>query len=98
MTKQKAIKINCFECAGDSNKEVTLCTAFDCPLWEYRTGNHITSRIYKERMATALKNYGKELLAEDMDRFRASLGSPSSKTRSYAKKSAGEGRGKGARP
>jgi len=60
MNRSKAIKRKCLECSG-KNKEVTLCHIFDCPLWEYRTGNHISSKAYKRRMKKALKNYQKEL-------------------------------------
>ena len=60
MTRAKAIKKKCLECGG-SNKEVTLCHIFDCTLWEYRTGGHISSEAYKRRMTTARKNYKSEL-------------------------------------
>jgi hypothetical protein len=59
--KLKCIREFCFECAGDSSKEVTLCTAVGCQLWEYRTGNHTSSSVYKGRMATANKNYPEEV-------------------------------------
>lgn len=60
-TKAKAIKEFCFECSGDSAKEVTLCVCPGCPLWPYRTGNHLTSTVYKKRMATAAVNYAEEV-------------------------------------
>lgn len=61
MTKQEAIKKHCFQCAGDSNKEVTLCHLFDCPLWPFRTGQGVYSSAYKARMDAAFKNYEAEL-------------------------------------
>jgi len=88
MTKAKAIKSFCFECAGDSNKEVTLCTVFDCPLWEYRTGQSTKSSVYRRRMDTALKNYADEvagMMADGLEIGRFSKVS-SSKSRSVARK------------
>ena len=61
MTKSKAIKIHCFDCAGESNKDVTLCPVFDCPLWPFRTGQGPTSNGYKSRMMTAKTNYAEDL-------------------------------------
>lgn len=57
MTKQDAIRLHCLECAGDSRKDVSLCHLFDCPLWPWRTGSHITSRTCIERVSKALENY-----------------------------------------
>jgi len=57
MTKQKAIAKYCKECSGGSSKEVTLCSIFDCPLWEYRCGYHISSNRYKPRIRRAFKQY-----------------------------------------
>jgi len=53
MTKQRAIYLNCLDCAGGSPKEVTLCVLFDCPLWEYRSGYHISSGRYRKRIQKA---------------------------------------------
>jgi hypothetical protein len=53
MTRAKAIQAYCFECAGDSHKEVTLCVLKDCPLYPYRFGNSPKSKGYKERMKLA---------------------------------------------
>jgi uncharacterized protein YcaQ len=61
ISKSKAIKTYCFECAGDSTHDVTLCPVTDCPLWEYRTGQHISSNVYKKRMETTIKNYPDEI-------------------------------------
>jgi len=61
LSKSRAIAQFCLGCAGDSAKEVTLCHSFDCPLWEWRTGGHVSNAGYKRRMATALKNHSDEL-------------------------------------
>jgi hypothetical protein len=62
MTKQRAISVFCKECAGDSFKEVTLCHLFDCPLWPWRTGLHISSKGYAERIAAGLSKYPEEVV------------------------------------
>lgn len=31
-----AIKAKCLECVGWMRKEITECSAIDCPLWAYR--------------------------------------------------------------
>lgn len=54
MTRAKAIKKYCFDCAGDSSKEVVLCELTGCPLWPYRLGNSPDSKAYQKR----LQNYG----------------------------------------
>jgi hypothetical protein len=66
MTKARAIKVHCFDCAGETSKEVTLCVVFDCPLWPYRTGSSSKSNTYRKRMETAIVNY-----AEDLKRMAA---------------------------
>lgn len=55
MTKSKAIKAHCRDCAGGSPLEVTLCGITDCPLWEHRLGCSPKSRVYQERVSKALK-------------------------------------------
>jgi hypothetical protein len=60
MTKQRAIYLHCLECAGGSAKEVTLCHLFDCPLWPYRTGQHVSTSGYKARIDNAFRNYPEE--------------------------------------
>jgi hypothetical protein len=60
MTRAKAIKQNCFECSGDSHKEVTLCCVPGCPLYPYRFGNSAASGAYKTRMRLAKKRYPEE--------------------------------------
>jgi hypothetical protein len=68
MTRAKAIQAYCYECAGDSAKEVTLCVLPDCPLYPYRFGNSPDSKAYKERMKLA-----KERWPEDWDSAKAIL-------------------------
>lgn len=51
MTRAKAIQKHCFDCAGGSAKEVTMCELTDCPLWPYRTGQSLESKVYLRRMA-----------------------------------------------
>jgi hypothetical protein len=99
MTKAKAIKEFCYGCAGDSPKEVTLCHIFDCTLWEYRTGSHVSSTSYQRRIEAAFKNYKKEfneLAREGVDLaiFRApcAAGSCSARKRGSAR---GKGKGRG---
>ena len=61
MTKGRAIKLYCRDCAGETSKEVTLCVVFDCPLWPYRTGSGPKSNTYRKRMETAIVNYAEDL-------------------------------------
>ncbi|GAG55496.1 unnamed protein product [marine sediment metagenome] len=56
LTKQKAIAKYCKECSGNA-KEVTLCNVFDCPLWQYRCGYHMSSQSYKPRIQNAFRKY-----------------------------------------
>ena len=57
----KAIKKFCFQCCGDSNKEVDLCTAnkteTGCPLYEFRKGHNpqLKGKRGKGRSAEAMK-------------------------------------------
>lgn len=60
MTKSQAIKKKCAECSGHSPKEVTLCHIVDCPIWEFRFGYSMRDRRFRERMASAKKNYPEE--------------------------------------
>ena len=59
MTRGRAIKQNCFECAG-SNKEVTLCSVQGCPLYPYRFGSSPASVAYKTRMKLSKKHCPEE--------------------------------------
>jgi len=36
--RSKAIRAKCIDCCGGQPGEVRLCTAFKCPLWEWRFG------------------------------------------------------------
>lgn len=87
MTKTKAIKLHCFDCACESNKEVTLCPVFDCPLWPFRTGNAAGSIAYKNRVQIALSNHGSEIEAAHRQFLSDSCGNSSKKRASVAKKS-----------
>lgn len=60
MNRARAIREYCFECSGDSPKEVTLCNIFDCPLWQYRFGYSMRDKRFKRRMEAAKKNYKKD--------------------------------------
>ena len=66
MNRTKAIKINCLDCAGETAKEVLLCSVFDCPLWPFRLGPDSGTTAYRRRMEVALTNYAKDV--SEMDR------------------------------
>jgi len=38
MTPIQAIRARCLDCSAFQPKEVRLCPAKDCPLWQYRMG------------------------------------------------------------
>lgn len=61
LTKQEAIAKHCKECSGNSTMEVTLCHIFDCTLWEYRCGYHMSSNSYKPRIQGAFRRYKSEV-------------------------------------
>jgi hypothetical protein len=42
LTPIKAIRFKCLDCMCGSSREVELCTAQDCPLFEYRFGRRPT--------------------------------------------------------
>ena len=74
MTRARAIKTYCLDCSG-SNKEVSLCHLFDCPLFPYRFGNSPKSRAYKERTRVTLLRYKAEIeeltkMGIDIQKFR----------------------------
>ena len=60
MTRADAIRKFCFECAGDSHKEVTLCAVKDCPLYPFRFGNSPRAKAYRERMSQAKDRWPEE--------------------------------------
>jgi hypothetical protein len=95
MTKRKAIKASCFDCAGESQKEVTFCTAFNCPLWPFRTGE--SPATYRRRMETALRNYAPEVAEMTRDGIEISKFSEFSikKPATGAKKSFRKAKGTG---
>jgi len=39
LTPIKAIRAKCLDCSCGQYKEVSLCPAKNCPLWEYRNGH-----------------------------------------------------------
>ena len=41
----KAARYRCLDCSAGSKKEVRLCPAVDCSLWEYRFGDDPTEEI-----------------------------------------------------
>ena len=60
MNKSRAIKLNCSECSGNSPKEVSICSIFDCPLWQYRFGYPMKDKRFEKRMTAVKKNYPEE--------------------------------------
>lgn len=40
LTPMKAIRAKCLDCCCGSTYEVKLCTATQCPLYEYRSGHN----------------------------------------------------------
>jgi hypothetical protein len=63
MTRGKAIKAHCRECAGGSYAEVLFCHIVDCPLYCYRTG--YSAQANAKSLKAALEkhpNVAKELL------------------------------------
>lgn len=36
--KGRSIRLKCLDCCGGQAAEVRLCTAYRCPLWEWRFG------------------------------------------------------------
>ena len=57
-TPLKAIKKKCFDCSGDSYKEVSLCLVTDCAIYPYRFGKNPfakPSRPPSEKQLATLK-------------------------------------------
>lgn len=76
MTRSKAIREKCRECAGETAKEVTLCHIFNCTLWPFRFGNSLKSTSFIKRMNLGKERHPKEfaeiksiLLKEGMDYY-----------------------------
>lgn len=57
MTKSKAIRQKCYDCAGEMPSEVTFCPVVTCPLWPYRFGYSPNDKRFKKRMKSAKNNY-----------------------------------------
>lgn len=57
MTRSKAIRTFCVECAGGP-KDALLCTGFDCVLWPHRSGSPGELRRRTER---ARRAYARDL-------------------------------------
>lgn len=68
-TPLRAIKMFCVECFGGSAREVSRCTSYNCPLYEFRQGKNprlkreLTdeqrqqmSVLFKERMRKSEEN------------------------------------------
>jgi len=60
MTKQKAIRKFCMDCAS-SWKDVALCTAPECALWEWRLGQHLRSKLAIKTMTMIFKRFPKDI-------------------------------------
>ena len=87
MTKTKAIKKHCSDCAGESYLDVLFCVVVDCPLWPFRLGVRAGTGTYDKRMDVAIKNHPELVkdICEDLNMapfFQLS----SSKTRHLATK------------
>jgi hypothetical protein len=50
MTKSKAIKLFCFDCAGECASDVTFCQIKDCQLWPFRLGSGVGTKCYARRI------------------------------------------------
>ena len=59
-SRKKAIRDHCLICAGGSAKEVTLCCVIDCPLWEWRFGDHSDTPVSKKRFIDMVKRENME--------------------------------------
>ncbi len=60
ITRSRAIRLHCLDCAGGSSKEVTLCRIASCPLWQYRFGNSLDNKFFLSRMNKAKTSYPKD--------------------------------------
>jgi len=60
ITRSRAIRLYCLDCAGESSKEVTLCHIASCPLWQYRFGNSLDNKFFLSRMNKAKTSYPKD--------------------------------------
>lgn len=53
LSKARAIKLYCLECAGGTASEATFCHLLECPLWPFRLGAGIKSKLYRQRVTGA---------------------------------------------
>ena len=64
ITPLKAIRLKCLDCTCNQAKEVTLCTAENCPLYAFRTGhrpqkgNYTSTESYNEKAAPTTAKIG----------------------------------------
>jgi hypothetical protein len=58
MTASKAIQKHCIDCIGGSAQDVPLCQILDCPLWPFRLGCGMSSRVYERRVKSAWERGG----------------------------------------
>lgn len=58
MTASKAIQKNCLDCIGGSAQDVPLCQILDCPLWPFRLGCGMSSKVYAQRVKSAWERGG----------------------------------------
>jgi hypothetical protein len=89
--------LHCWDCAGETSKEVTLCVVFDCPLWPYRTGSGSKSNTYRKRMETAIVNYAEDLKTMAAEGYQVAKFSESIRPTAVCsnKRPSGKGNGRG---
>lgn len=68
LTPLKAIRAFCLGCVGDSPKEVKMCPATNCPLYQFRFGKSL--RRSKQR-SEAQRAAFEKMLAEKAEKIRA---------------------------
>ena len=54
---QRALRLRCIDCSGDSVNEVRLCTVVRCPAWPFRMGENPWRKPASEK----LKEHGRRL-------------------------------------
>ena len=66
-TPLRAIRLKCLDCCAGQAREVRLCPAKDCPLWNYRSGHKPDStqdRALSEKSAVLLGVNKEESVSE----------------------------------
>lgn len=53
MSRAKAVREYCIDCCGGSSGDVTMCNILSCPLWWWRFGVPMSSKVAKKRMEKA---------------------------------------------